>query len=575
MRKAYAFFTVALIAVAGIFGLNHHVYASEASLTLVPATGVYTVGSIFSVAITLNNRGVSVNAAEGELSYNPAEISVMGTSKKESIFNFWTTDPVFSNIDGFIRFAGGTPQSFSGNAGTVITLTLKALKNASSPVRFLSGAILAADGQGTNIISSLGSAAFTFIAKEDVPKAEYVAPRYSPDAPAIVSRTHPDQSVWYAKNMPEFSWMLAGDVNAIRLSINHDELAIPTVVYAPPIRTKKLTDMADGTWDVHLQARNAFGWGTVSTFRFNIDTMKPDRFTVKEIQREDFTDPRVRLFADFSDRMSGIGYYSVRIDTQKEAWWYDNGDHSYVSPPLLAGKHLIVVTAFDKAGNSAVDSLDVLVAPLAAPSLLDSFSSAQQGDPFIVHGTTYPHTQVTVWFQRNNEEPKSETTMSDARGSFAAVLEKKITEGVYAVWAQALDARGATSENSEKVTVLVRAPAFIRIGSAITNILSVIIPLIALIALLVFMTLFIRHRYALFKAKIRKEALEAEETLHTAIITLRNDIAHNLKLLQSAQSARELTEEERGMAHRLKESLDHAERVIRKEIRDIEREADR
>lgn len=553
------------------------VYAQEAhasaALSVLPQTGVYAVDNTFSFQVTVNTGGVAVNAAEGELSFDRSRIRIEEISKVGSVFTFWTTEPAFSNTDGTIRFAGGTTQPFSGDAGTIFTLKATALSAATTSVRFSSGAVLAADGKGTNILDALEAGAYTIVPREVLAKAEYVAPKNTPDAPVIISTTHPEESVWYSNKAPSFSWSLPQGTTAVRISVNRDEKAVPTIVYVPPIESKQLSDMEEGIWYVHVQARNSFGWGVVSSFRFNIDTNKPSWFSMREIERQDLSDPRVRLSVDFTDDASGVGYFAVRIDTGEQEWWYDNSEHVWASPPLTPGRHLVVMTAYDKAGNNLVSSADVLVLPLDAPSLAASSQSAKEGDPFIVRGTTYPNTRVTVWTQRNNEAPTNEITSADTKGLFSAVLERKVREGVYTVWAQAHDVRGAQSNTSEKITVFVREPALIRIGSAITNVISIIIPLVGVVGMLFFLLLFIRHKYVLFKLRVHKEALEAEETLHSAIVVLRNDILRNLKMLESAQSMRELTKEEHSVARRLKKSLSHAERVVKKEIEDIERAA--
>ena len=85
------------------------VRAGNASFYLSPSTGTYAVGDTFSVTVRLNSGGESINAAEGELTFDPNAILVVGISKANSIFSLWTTDPTFSNSEGKIVF-GGAPQ---------------------------------------------------------------------------------------------------------------------------------------------------------------------------------------------------------------------------------------------------------------------------------------------------------------------------------------------------------------------------------------------------------------------------------------------------------------------------------
>ena len=76
--------------------------AEAATLRLSPATGGYTAGSTFTVQVVINTEGAGVNAAEGTLSFNPSELSVVSVSRGASIFNLWTQEPSFSNGAGTI-----------------------------------------------------------------------------------------------------------------------------------------------------------------------------------------------------------------------------------------------------------------------------------------------------------------------------------------------------------------------------------------------------------------------------------------------------------------------------------------
>ena len=68
-----------------------------ATLSLSPNTGVYPVNSTFSVSVSVAPDGKSINAAEGTLSFNPRELSVVSVNRSSSIFNLWVTEPTFSN----------------------------------------------------------------------------------------------------------------------------------------------------------------------------------------------------------------------------------------------------------------------------------------------------------------------------------------------------------------------------------------------------------------------------------------------------------------------------------------------
>jgi len=231
-------------------------FAGSASLYLSPPSGTYTVGSTFSIKVKVNSGGEAINAAEGTLIFNPNELRVNSLSKSGSIFTLWTTEPTFSNSSGNIVFGGGTPSSFTGTSGTIITISFKGKASASAQVKFSSGSVLAADGKGTNILDNMNGGVYTLKpgvitppAEEEIPpEEEYIPPIIpggAPVAPVLSSSTHSDPNKWYSNNKPEFSWRLPADATAVKLLIGKIPAVAPIVLYTPPISEKKLEELSD------------------------------------------------------------------------------------------------------------------------------------------------------------------------------------------------------------------------------------------------------------------------------------------------------------------------------------------
>ncbi len=130
-------FALAVFALPGV--------VSAATMTLTPGTGVYQVGGTWTTRVVVNTAGKPINAAEGTLTFNTAELQVLGISKGASIFSLWTIEPTFSNATGKVSFGGGSPAGYTGSAGTVMSVTWKAKTNGTPKVNFGSGSVLAAD----------------------------------------------------------------------------------------------------------------------------------------------------------------------------------------------------------------------------------------------------------------------------------------------------------------------------------------------------------------------------------------------------------------------------------------------
>src|SRR3990167_8721643 len=284
------------------------------------------VGTTFSVGVYVSSADQSMNAASGVISFPADKLAVESISKSGSIFSLWVQEPSFSNSAGTVNFEGIVLNpGFTGASGKAISITFKTKAAGNAPITFSSGSALANDGKGTNILASLGNAQFSLggaaptIPESTTPSAVSGAP----SAPVISSPTHPDPNKWYAKKDAKFTWDVPKDATAVRLLVGRIPQAIPTVIYTTPITSKELTDLAEGTYYFHVRLRNAEGWGGVSHFRFQIDTEKPTRFEISEIERKDLTDPRAEFIFDASDKTSGIDHYEIQIDNESPQVWQD------------------------------------------------------------------------------------------------------------------------------------------------------------------------------------------------------------------------------------------------------------
>jgi hypothetical protein len=162
MRQLFFLLTIFFLS-AGV------AHAADGSLFVSPEQNVYAVGESFSVKVFADTGGSAISAAEANLTFDPGVLAVEDISTEGSILGSWPTEPSFSNTVGTVQFAGWARDRYAGTDGLLITITFKALRNDAGAVRFVSGAMLAADSQGTNIITSMRSAAYTIQPSEEVP----------------------------------------------------------------------------------------------------------------------------------------------------------------------------------------------------------------------------------------------------------------------------------------------------------------------------------------------------------------------------------------------------------------------
>ncbi|MFA4827505.1 MAG: hypothetical protein WC596_04655 [Candidatus Shapirobacteria bacterium] len=551
---------------------------SAATLYFSPSSGSYTIGQNFSVSVYVSSADQAMNAASGVISFPQDKLEITSFSKSNSIFTLWVQEPAFSNGVGMVNLEGIVLNpGFTGATGKIITVNFKAKAAGNALLNFSSGSVLANDGKGTNILTSLGNAQFNLgYAGPSVP--ETTTPSITlgtPPAPQISSPTHPDPNKWYANNNAKFMWSVPSDAVAIGLLYDKYPNSQPRVVYEPAISEKEISDLKDGVYYFHVQFKNNKGWGAISHFRFQIDTQPPEPFDIKFIDGEETSNPQPTVVFDTTDSLSGIEYYKIKIG---------EGDFFAIAPevviksnphtlPLqMPGKRSILVQAYDKAGNYAVNSAEFVIKPILAPTITDYTKETVEGDPLIIRGKGTSNSTITVFLKLDQGEGKvfSQSVKSDTDGFFNLIWQGKVENGVYALWAEAMDERGAHSEKAKIYTFIVKKGPIETFLTTSLTYLVIIISTLAIILLMVYLIMRFWKKYVELHKRIKKESQEPEAAISEYFDVLLKNIRSYLRSLEGAKTRKELLQRKKEIIDQIKNDLDSIEVLILKEIKDLE-----
>lgn len=549
--------------------------AFASTLSLTPATGVYTTGSTFTVRVVVNTKGAAINAADGVLSFNPKELQVISASRSSSIFNLWTTEPTYSNSAGTISFSGGSPTGYTGGAGTVMSVTFKTLGAGSPRVTMSSGSVLAADGRGTNVLTSMGSGAYTVSATTNTPEpeaiVEYVPPANTPAAPKISSETHPTADGWSKERTAKLSWTLPSDAVAVRTLLDEFASSIPTKVYDTPIRDITISDLPDGVAYFHVQIKNEDGWGKVTHYRLGVDATAPNGLTLSLAPQSNLANPSQLILASTTDSIGApIERFKVQLNGQESFEVQNDKQKGEIAlSDLKPGRQTIVVEAIDAAGNSAVSTFTFDIESFDAPRFVDVPSEVNTGVIPVFGGTTRPRALVTVTVSTPGTEPLLYEVASDESGAFRFIPNGRLSEGVYTLTATAKDEFGAQSQPSEAVKFVVRPSGFLKIGSLLISVLSVIIPLLALVIVTIFGLFFAQRRYRRFRLYVAKESREVADSLRFEFEHIKAVLNEHEEELVSTRKTKKLTAAESKLIHDVRAVIESAEGTVAKEVSDV------
>jgi hypothetical protein len=374
LPKAISLFIVAVV-------LLTTTPALAATLTLSPASGSYNVGSTISVSVLANSSDTALNAVSGTLTFSRDLLEVTSVSKNSSIISLWVREPSYSNEAGNVTFEGIVLNpGYTGNGGRVVTITFRVKKAGTAVLSYGSGEILANDGVGTSILTSLGKASYTLTApvvppvvdeesapkdtgEQQKPQPKNESPRAvitadSPTLPTINSKTH-QVNAWSSSTEGVFTFSFNESVTAMRLLLDDVPDSIPAILYQPPITEKKLTELPEGTSYLHVQYKDEDGWGEVLHYALQVDTKPPEQIAI----RETLSTPDTKTFTFMTlDTGSGVHHYEVRVnDGLIETVPSQYEKTEYTVKDLPPGQYMLTVKAFDQAGNSKEQALSFVV----------------------------------------------------------------------------------------------------------------------------------------------------------------------------------------------------------------------
>ncbi len=325
-----------------------------ASLYLSPGTKTLAVGQTFTVALEVSSADQAMNAVSADISFPSDKLRALSVSQTNSVINLWVQSPSFSNAQGTgdVLLQGVVlSPGFSGAAGDVLRITFQAMAQGVAPVSFSSGSVLANDGKGTNILTSMSGASFT------IGPASAVTP--SPAAAQIsgivvTSAPSTEDDTWYSLNSIQFNWNMPIGADGVWYVLASSSNMTPPVTAVASQKTNvsyDLSSLSDGIWYFLISAEENGVWSPVVTKTLRLDRTPPEPFTITRTD-SDPADTELTFTWATTDALSGLSHYEVKIG---DGDWFDpetlRQGSSYVIPQSTPSERSLAVRAIDNAGN--------------------------------------------------------------------------------------------------------------------------------------------------------------------------------------------------------------------------------
>lgn len=505
-----------LLVLAGI-GVSF-VHVSAATLVASPSSGSYTVGQSITVTVRVNSGGQPINAAEGTVSWTPETLQFVSVSSSGSIFKYWPTDPVVRGSSSVI-FSGGLPSpGYSGSGGTILKLAFTAKASGTGTVSFSGGRILANDGVGTDVYSGQGTGTYAITSATKPTPAPTTPEVPSRPTPTLSSSTHPNQSAWYRDAGVTLSWSRPTGAKGVSYSLTQDAGTIPDEIVDSTSDSVTQVLASDGTWYMHVRTKYDAGWSSTAHFALHLDRTPPEAFTPTVVQDRGLSDPSPMLTFSTTDAASGIKKYTYRV-----------GDRVAVeasSPTDIAGigsgKHTVIVTAYDQAGNTREGTVEVTIEGYPSPVITAVPSQLLLLDQLTIKGTANAGDVISIYA---NAEligqliAGAEVTQSESgiviHVPWTFTTDRMFRPGTISITATATSTQGVTSAPTDAKEIRVNGRSIVVNGRPIAS-WSVMVPaaVCSISLAIALLGIFIRMVIAVWYMHRREDIVEEElETL--------------------------------------------------------------
>lgn len=542
------------------------VKSNAATVSVVPSVSTVSVGNIVTVSFVVNTNGVSVNNAEASIEYPTDLLEAVSANKSSSIFSLWVEEPKFSNSTGKITYNGGiaTP-GYTGSSGTMAQITFKAKKAGIASILFTDASVRANDGLGTNVLYSKNSGTIQIgIAKELEVPPTVTEKSLVPEKPIITSVTHPNQDIWYSNSTGTFEWKVPSGVTSIQTLINKIENSTPTITYDNSVSQKTINNLNEGTYYFHIRFANAKGWGKITHYRVNVDTIAPEPFA-PEIRNDGSTN---YILLNAKDATSGVSYYTISIDNNNtiKVKASDLINKEFALPAQNEGNHSVKVFAYDMAGNSTSADLNFVGSNITSPELALSTDKIVRGESITINGSSdYPNEKVKVTLLLDNKQIGEYIQKVSPDGTFSIVTNRLNIKGIVNIYGVNLLSDTISSKKSENLYLKVDEKTIVMVSFA-----AVWIIIVLLLVIILLLILYIGwHKYFGLRKKIEKESKDTIINVHKEMFKLKEELSKELLSLEEIKLSKNLNKKEEKIFDGIKKSIDDIDDFIEKKLRKL------
>ncbi len=297
---------------------------------------------------------------------------------------------------------------------------------------------------------------------------------------------------------------------------------------------------------------------------------------IEELKKKDSVDSVTKFLISSTGKKKNSNY-RISIDDVSYPW-ESQSSGIYEAPALPKGSHTLKVS-MDTINNDVVSNTDSFnISGLITPSFTEYSENIKEKEYIVVKGLADPSIDVYMDVSavlNNSTSSLGEVDnvlnntykiKADDKGVFTYVSDKA-NSGVYEITAYSKTKGGTESSKSESIKVNVLKSD--TIVNNVVNTFSLLIPMVAVIIMLIFISTWGWYKVLHYREDMRKRLAHAKSMVNKSFSILEEDAEEQMKILKKIKALQPLAPDERAFITQFKKDIEAAEEVISNEIKEV------
>lgn len=216
--------------------------------------------------------------------------------------------------------------------------------------------------------------------------------------------------------------------------------------------------------------------------------------------------------------------------------------------------------------------LNFTTIPLKIPTVTYFPNNLYTDDLLVLKGVADPSVDIEIIITNiNTGAVIKDHVATNSDGKFTYIPEEKMPSGIYSIIMKSTSKDGISSEYMSPIQVINKEHNINLFADKINKYLSVLTPVVALVTLLIIVLMYSAYRIKKFNIYLKRRVSKAEDIVKKSFDILEEDFNEEIAIFKKIRENKILSKEEQAFLVTFKKDIKETEKVIKKELENIEK----